>query len=199
MKLGLFGGTFDPIHLGHLIVAEEARSILQLDKVLLIPTGQPWLKSGLKNTDAEHRLAMVDLAVKADARLSSSDMEIRRPGPTYTVDTLTELRQELGPGPELYLILGLDSLADMKRWHQPQLIFDLSRVVAVTRPGYEDFDSDALESIAPGASRKVHLLTGPLIGISGTEIRRRVYHGLPIRYWVPEGVESYILERGLYR
>ena len=199
MNLGVFGGTFDPIHLGHLVVAEEARSVLQLDEVLFIPTGQPWLKSGLKITDAAHRLAMVELAVKSNPGLRSSDMEVRRPGPTYTVDTLTELRQELGPGPELHLILGLDSLADLKRWHLPERIFDLSRVVAVTRPGYEDFEPGALESIAPGASSKVHLLKGPLIGISGTEIRRRVCNGLPIRYWVPRCVESYILERGLYR
>ena len=199
MKLGVFGGTFDPIHLGHLIVAEDVRVRIALDEVLFIPTGQPWLKKSQKITRASHRMAMVELAVEGNPDFRASDMEIERPGPTYTIDTLMELRDQLGPEAELYVMLGTDSLKLLDRWKEPERIFELGRVVAMARPGSQDFDLRTLDCIADGISCKVKLLDGPRIGVSGTELRRRVAEGLSIKYRVPEPVEAYIAEHGLYR
>ena len=199
MRFGVFGGTFDPIHVGHLVVAEEARILLKLDEVVFIPAGRPWLRAGQQIAKPEHRMAMVERAVESNPYFRASDMEIKRPGVTYTLDTLLEMRRELGPAAVLYLILGLDSLKDLIRWREPERILDLCTVVGMSRPGFEGFDLRALDAIAPGTSDRVRLLTGPLIGISGTELRRRVSCGLPIRYRVPESVEAYIYEHGLYR
>jgi len=198
VKLGVFGGTFEPIHVGHLIVAEEARMLLGLDEVLFIPTGQPWLKAKRGITDARHRMAMVRLAIASNPYFRASDIEIKRPGPTYTMDTLVELRRELGADAEIYVILGLDSLKELGRWHAPERLFELSTVVGMSRPGYEDFDLRSLDAIAPGASSKVIVLNGPLIAISGTELRRRASEGKSITYRVTEPVERYILEHRLY-
>ena len=199
MKVGVFGGTFDPIHIGHLIVAQEASVLLDLDEVLFIPAGQPWLKSGTELTEAHHRLAMVELAIAPHEKFRASDMEIRRAGPTYTVDTLVELRDQLGLDAEIYMILGLDSLRELGRWHQPERMFDMSTLVGISRPGHQDFDPRTLDTVIEGASEKIVLLEGPRISISGTEIRQRVSDGLPIKFWVPEAVEKYIHEHRLYR
>ena len=199
MKVGVFGGTFDPIHIGHLIVAQEASVLLDLDEVLFIPAGQPWLKSGTELTEAHHRLAMVELAIAPHEKFRASDMEIRRAGPTYTVDTLIELRDQLGPDAGIYMILGLDSLRDLGRWYQPERMFDLATLVGISRPGHQDFDPRTLDTVIEGASEKIVLLEGPRISISGTEIRQRVSDDLPIKFWVPEAVEKYIHEHRLYR
>lgn len=199
MKVGIFGGTFDPIHMGHLILAEEARVRLSLDKVLFIPTGHPWLKAGRTISPAHHRLAMVRLAIEDNPPFEVSDMEVRRPGPTYTVDTLDQLRAQWGDGPEVYLLLGLDALQEFSRWHEPRRILEQCTLVGMARPGYVDFSPRSLDAILPGASQRLVLLHGPHIGISGTEIRRRVQMGISIRYWVPRPVELYIAEHGLYR
>ena len=199
MKVGLFGGTFDPVHIGHLIVAEEARVLLDLDHVIFMPTGQPWLKAGREVTEARHRLAMVELAVKANRQFTASDTELRRPGDTFTVDTLVELREERGTEEEICLILGLDSLRELHRWRQPERVLELCKVVGMSRPGFEEGDLKTLDCIRPGASGAVRLLKGPLIGISGSELRRRVSEGLSIKYRVPDSVEGYINEHRLYR
>ena len=199
MKVGVFGGTFDPIHNGHLIVAEEARVTLGLDEVLFIPAGQPWFKADRQITEAHHRMAMVELAVESNPSFFASDVEIKRPGPTYTVDTLMELRRQLVPEADFYVILGLDSLKELDRWHQPERVLDMAAVVGVPRPGSQDFDPKALDSISPGASDRVVLLNEPIVGISGVELRRRVAEGLSIKYRVPGPVEAYIYEHGLYR
>ncbi|MCS7206831.1 MAG: nicotinate-nucleotide adenylyltransferase [Dehalococcoidia bacterium] len=199
MNIGILGGTFDPIHMGHLILAEEARVRLGLSKVLFIPTGQPWLKAGRPISPGHHRLAMVRMAIEDNPFFEASDMEIRRPGPTYTLDTLRELRAQWGNGPEIYLLLGLDALQDFPRWHQPQRILEMCTLVGMARPGYLDFSPQVLDAVLPGASQRLVLLHGPHIGISGTEIRRRVGMGLSIRYWVPRPVELYIAQHGLYR
>ena len=198
MKVGLFGGTFDPVHIGHLIVAEEARVVLDLDQVIFMPTGQPWLKAGRQITEAHHRLAMVEMAVKANRHFTASEMELRRPGDTFTVDTLLELREQRGGEEEICLILGLDSLWELHRWRQPERVLELVTVVGMSRPGFEEVDPKTLDCIRPGASGAVRLLKGPLIGISGSQLRRRVSDGLSIKYRVPESVEAYIYEHGLY-
>ena len=197
-KIGLLGGTFDPIHIGHLLIAEDAREALGLDTVVFIPAGRPWLKANQSVTDPQHRLAMVGLAIGPNPHFQVSDIEIRRQGPTYTVDTLEQLQQDYSPNTEKFLILGMDSLNELARWRSPERLFDLCVVVGVSRPGQEEIDIDKLESIAEGASGKIVLISGPSIGISGADIRNRVVHGKSIKYRVPVDVESYILEHGLY-
>lgn len=197
-KIGLLGGTFDPIHIGHLLIAEDAREALGLDTVVFIPAGRPWLKANQSVTDPQHRLAMVGLAIGPNPHFQVSDIEVRRQGPTYTVDTLEQLQQDYSLNTEKFLILGMDSLNELARWRSPERLFDLCVVVGVSRPGQEEIDIDKLESIAEGASGKIVLISGPSVGISGTNIRDRVVHGKSIKYRVPVDVESYILEHGLY-
>ena len=197
-KMGLLGGTFDPIHMGHLLIAEDAREGLGLDTVVFIPTGRPWLKADQNVTESDHRLAMVKLAVGSHPHFCVSDIEVRRQGPTYTVDTLNQLRRQYDSDTEIFLILGMDSLNELARWRNPERLFDLCTVVGISRPGQDDIDLDKLESIAEGASGKVILMPGPSVGISGAEIRDRAAHGRSIRYRVPEAVETYILDHGLY-
>ena len=199
MKIGVFGGTFDPIHLGHLIVADEAREALGLDQVLFIPAGRPWVKAGTLVSAACHRMAMVEMAVRPTPWFRAVNLDVKRPGPTYTVDTLLELRSELGGEVDLYLILGLDAVQDMARWHEPARIFELCTVVGMSRPGVLDLDRAALEAVAPNAVDRVVLVEGPLVSLSGTDLRRRVKEGRSIRHRVPEAVEAYIHEHGLYR
>lgn len=199
MRLGILGGTFDPIHSGHLIVAQEAAARVGLDEVLFIPTGQPWMKSGRQVSPSHQRMAMLELALGCNPRFRASAIEIERPGPSYTVDTLTALLEGDARGASLLFILGMDSLQTLHRWHQPERLFDLCNLVVVSRPGHTGFDWTSLESIRPGAGEKVRFIEGPNIGISGAEIRRRVSQGLPITYWVPRAVERYIHEHGLYR
>ena len=199
MKLGVFGGTFDPIHVGHLIIAQEAAVEAGLDRVLFVPAGQPWLKSGTQVSEGRHRLEMTRRAVALNDRFDVSTVEVDRPGLTYTVDTLEELRTGMDAGDSLHFILGMDSLENLHRWSRPERLFDLCTIVAVSRPGHRDFDLQSLESICAGASRGVAVVHGPGIGISAAEVRRRVARGLPITHWVPRAVEDYIYENGLYR
>ena len=198
MKIGVFGGTFDPIHFGHLIVADEAREALGLDEVLFIPAGQPWVKAGTPVSAACHRMAMVGMAVKPTPWFRALDLDVKRPGPTYTVDTLLELRSDFGEEADLYLILGLDAVQEMGRWHQPGQIFELCTVVGMSRPGVLDLYHAALDAMAPNAAGVI-LLEGPLVSLSGTDLRRRVREGRSITHRVPEAVEAYIYEHRLYR
>lgn len=199
MRLGIIGGTFDPIHLGHLIIAEEARCLVPLDEVLFLPTGRPWMKAGLCLSAGQHRLAMVQRAIASNARFGVSSMELERAGDTYTVDTLEALHREREPEVELFFILGLDSLAQFPRWREPERILELCRLVVVTRPGNISYDPQVMEAVRPGAIGRVIRLDSPQIGVSGTDIRRRVSQGLSIKYLVPEAVEEYIHQHGLYR
>ena len=196
MRIGVFGGTFDPIHMGHLIVAEDARAALELDKILFIPAGQPWFKSYRQITEARHCLAMVRLAVEGNPSFDVTDIEVRRTGPSYTVDTLAELRDQY-PDAEFIVILGIDALREIDRWHQPCKLFDLASVVGMARPG-ASLDPSVLNAAIPGASSRMQLVDSTLIDISGTEIRQRVAAGWSIRYRVPAAVERYIHENGLY-
>ena len=199
VKLGVFGGTFDPVHVGHLIVAEEARERLGLDRVLFVPAGQPWFKTERPVSAVHHRMAMVEAAVAANPSFEVSDMEVAREGPSYSVDTLAELRGCSGDGSELYVLLGIDALGEIDRWNEPARVFELARVVGLSRPGSQAFAAGTLEAIKAGASQEVILMEGPLIGISGTDIRERVSLGRSIKYRVSDVVEAYIYKHGLYR
>ena len=198
MDVGVFGGTFDPVHLGHLIVAEEVRVQVGLDRVLFVPAGEPWLKARRPVSAACHRVAMVEAAIAHGANFGLSQVDVARDGPTYTVDTLTELREELGMGARLHLILGMDALNELGRWHEPRRLFQLASLIGVSRPLCDRFAPESLNEIIEGASEKVTIVEGLSIGISGTDIRRRIARGLSIKYLVPEPVERYILDHGLY-
>ncbi len=197
-RIGILGGTFDPVHLGHLAIAEAALDRLDLDRVILIPAGRPWLKSGQQVTPADHRLAMVKLAVEDRPRLDASSIETDRPGPTYTVDTLVDLRRRFGSDVELYFILGMDSLRELRRWREPERLFDLCTVVAVSRPDSDDVSTADVERDFPAALGRIKAIRGPMLDISATDIRTRIADTRPINACVPLPVERYIREHGLY-
>jgi len=199
-KIGVLGGTFDPIHLGHLIVAEDIREKLGLGEVLFIPAGRPWLKLKEEKTvsAAEHRLAMVRLAVASNPYFKVSTMEIERLGLSYSIDTVLELKAKLGARAEIYFIVGPDAMAELPKWKEPSRLVELCQVVGIGRPGHATADLRKLERSVPGASQRIKLVDVPQIDISSTEIRERVARGISIRYLVPEAVEKYIEEHGLY-
>ncbi len=197
-RIGILGGTFDPIHLGHLAIAQESIDRLALDKVILVPAGRPWLKSDQQVSAPSHRLAMTRLAAQNRPGLEVSAIEIDRPGPTYTIDTLAELRKELGSEAELYLILGMDSLRELRRWRHPERLFDLCTVVSVSRPDSHDVSPSEIERSFATARGRIRTLRGPMLDISATDIRLRVAEGRSISDSVPSSVELYIREHGLY-
>jgi len=199
MKLGVLGGTFDPIHNGHLAVADEVRKRLELDEILFVPAGQPWLKAGKPLTEAEHRMEMVRLAIADRPYYKLSTMEIDREGPSYTVDTMSELKNQRADEDELFFILGWDSLAELPEWREPERIIRLCQLVAVPRPGYPRPDLKVLESSIPGLNERVTVLDKPTVDISASDIRERVGKGLSISGLVPDAVARYIRENGLYR
>jgi len=198
MNIGVMGGTFDPIHNGHMAVAEEARTRLALEEIMFIPAGQPWLKADRMVIAAEHRVEMVRLAIADKPYFSLSSMEIERPGPTYTADTLAELRGQLGFEDELYFIIGMDDLAQLTRWKDPDKLVKLCFVVVAPRPGYRQPDLESMEKGIPGLSRRVIFMDRPELDISASEIRHKVAKGLSISHFVPESVDRYIREQGLY-
>ena len=196
MRVGIFGGTFDPIHYGHLVAAEEARALLGLSKVLIVPAGQPPHKAERPVTAAEHRVAMVQLAIATNPCFELNRVDLDRPGPHYSVDMVTRLRREIGPG-ELYLIVGMDSLMDLPSWHEAERLMGLCYIVGVNRPGYT-YDLAPLERKVPGIAAHIQVLEAPQLEISSHELQERVRRGLPIKYQVPEAVEAYIREHRLY-
>ena len=196
-RIGILGGTFDPIHEGHLLIAESARAFMRLDKVVFMPAGRPWLKSDSPVTDSAHRLAMVKLAVRDNPNFEVSDIEIERAGPTYTVDTLAELRRTAERRAQLYLILGMDSMRDLSRWRQPDRIFRLCSVIAVSRPGVADVPTRELERSFPSSKGKVFVIAGPMVDTSATDIRARVARKKPLDA-LPDSVRAYILQNALY-
>lgn len=198
MNIGILGGTFDPIHNGHIMVAEEVRDRLDLTEVLFVPANQPWLKENSSILAAGHRVRMVRLAVAAQTHFRLSTMEIDRAGLSYTVDTITQLQAELGVGAELFFILGWDNLAQLPQWREPARLIEMCHLVAVPRPGYALPDLDSLEAALPGLSRSLVVLDKPEVDISATEIRKRVALGLSIGHLVPEPVDEYIRQHKLY-
>ena len=199
MRVGIFGGSFDPIHLGHLLIAEEARIRLCLEEVVFIPTGLPWMKADRHLSTAHHRLNMVRLAIASNPFFRPSSVEIDRPGPSYTVDTLEALREESGGEDEFFFMLGTDSFREFHRWKEPSRILALSTLAVVPRPGYDDPEIERPNAANASVPEKVVRLVGPVLDISGTEIRSRVARGLSVHYQVPEEVERYLFRYGLYR
>ena len=198
MRVGVFGGTFDPIHIGHLVSAEEVRVKLELERVVFVPARLPPHKLDQVVSPVEHRLAMVELAIASNLHLAVSRVDIDRSGPSYTVDTIKLLKDEWGPGVEIYFIMGSDSLLDILTWHEPRRLIKLCRFAVVSRPGYQ-VDLDELDDLLPGVASRVRMLNAPELAISSTDIQRRVREGLPIKYQVPEAVEDYIYQRKLYQ
>ena len=198
MRRGLLGGTFDPVHMGHLLLAQEVLWRLGLDEVWFIPTGLPWMKRDEPLTGSEDRRRMVELAIRDDDRFHLSAVELDRPGETYTVDTLEELRAGPMSEGELFFVMGVDTLHTMHRWKDPARILEMTRVVVALRPGHGGVDLHELEALDSQVGERVLQVRMPLIEISGTELRRRVAAGEPVRYLVPDAVAAYIAERGLY-
>ena len=198
MNIGVLGGTFDPIHNGHLVVAEEVRLRLNLAETLFVPAGLPWLRMNTPISATEHRVEMVRLAIAAKPYFKLSTVDIERAGPTYTVDTITELKAHLGIGDELFFILGWDSLAELPKWKEPARLINMCHLVAVPRVGYSRPDLKKLEVLILGLSQRVMLMEKPEIDISASVIRQRVAQGLSIHHLVPEPVNRYIREQKLY-
>jgi nicotinate-nucleotide adenylyltransferase len=197
VRIGVFGGTFDPIHIGHLVSAEEVRVELGLERVVFVPARLPPHKLDHVVSLVEHRLAMVELAIASNPYFAVSKVDIDRSGPSYTVDTIELLRDEWGGG-EIYFIMGSDSLLDILTWHNPQRLIRLCRFAVVSRPGYQ-VDLDELDALLPGVASRVQMLNAPELAISSTDIQQRVCEGLSIKYQVPEAVEDYIYQHKLYQ
>jgi len=190
-KIGVMGGTFDPIHHGHLVAASEVADRFALDEVLFVPTGQPWQKAERLVSTAEDRYLMTVIATASNPRFSVSRVDIDRGGPTFTVDTLSDLHATL-PDAELFFITGADALAQILSWRDVEQVFRYAHFVGVTRPGYE-LGNDHLPDGA------VSLVEVPAMAISSTDCRARVAEGRPVWYLVPDGVVQYISKRNLYR
>ncbi len=191
-RIGVMGGTFDPIHHGHLVAASEVGHFYSLSEVIFVPTGQPWQKKGRRVSAAEDRYLMTVIATASNPRFSVSRVDIDRPGPTYTIDTLRELRSLRGPDAELFFITGADALAQLMTWQDADELFKLAHFVGCTRPGHRLRRAGLPDG-------RVSLIEIPALTISSTTCRERVANGVPIWYLVPDGVVQYISKRGLYR
>jgi len=196
-RIGVLGGTFDPVHYGHLVIAEDAHAYLQLEKVLFVPAYHPPHKPLGSYSDFAHRVNMLRLALARNPHFEISLIEAERSGPSYTVDTLREFQDELGPKVALYLIIGMDSLADIASWCCPAELLKLCRIVVAERAGYQ-VDLDALEAELPGLRDTLELIDTPELSISSTDLQGRLQRGLPIRYQLPAQVEAYIRKHKLY-
>jgi len=194
-RVGVMGGTFDPIHYGHLVTAEEAVMQFGLEEVVFVPTGHPWMKADRDVSSPEHRYLMTVVATASNPRFSVSRVEIDRAGPTYTVDTLRALGDEY-PDAELFFISGADAILEIIEWKDPEDVLSLAHFIAATRPGY---NLARFEAAAPTSHPKVSTMDVPALAISSSDIRRRVREGRAIRYLLPEGVKSLIEKVGLYR
>ncbi|HEU5382427.1 MAG TPA: nicotinate-nucleotide adenylyltransferase [Ktedonobacteraceae bacterium] len=200
-RIGIIGGTFDPVHYAHLAIAEEVYSALKLARMIFVPAGQPPHKMEERITPVHQRLAMLELALASNSHFALSLVDVQRTGPSYTVDTLRLLHQELGPRTELYFVIGGDSLEDLPSWHEPAGVLAQATIVALMRPGFKEVSGyhEQLEARLPGIRQRLIILDGPRMDISSTDLRQRVAESRPIRYQTPEAVEDYIRRHGLYR
>jgi nicotinate-nucleotide adenylyltransferase len=189
------GGTFDPIHHGHLVAAQAALHAFELDEVVFVPTGQPWMKADRDVTASEHRYLMTVIATASNPKFWVSRVEVDREGPTYAVDTLQEVRRQVEDEVDLFFITGADAILEIVHWKDPDEVLSLAHFIAATRPGY---DLARFEREAPTAHPNISVMDVPALAISSSDIRRRVGAGEPIRYLVPEGVETYIRKFALY-
>ncbi len=196
-RLGILGGTFDPPHIAHLVMADQALTQLKLERVLFVPAGQPPHKLDRAVSSVEHRVAMTQLAIAGDERLELSRVDVDRPGPHYTADMLALVRAAQ-PEAELYLIIGSDSLHDLSLWHAPARVIAQARLAVMRRPGAEP-DLPMLKVALPGITARIDWVDAPWLDVSSTDIQRRVRERFSIRYLVSEAVERYIIEHDLYR
>jgi nicotinate-nucleotide adenylyltransferase len=199
MKIGILGGTFDPVHNGHLAIAAEARAYLNLNEVLFLPAGQPWMKSDRSISPAQNRVAMITLALRTRPYFKLSTMEIEHQGPSYSVDSVAQLKAQAVEATDWYFILGWDNLSKIPHWKEPAKMVEMCFLAAVPRPGYDRPNMKKLEAALPGITKKVILMDKPRVDISATDIRNKVAQGLSINGLVPEAVAQYIKEKGLYR
>lgn len=192
-RIGIMGGTFDPIHNGHLVAGSEVADLFELDRVIFVPTGQPWQKSDRVVSSTEDRYLMTIVATAPNPRFRVSRVDIDRGGPTYTVDTLKDIKAQF-PDAQLYFITGADALAQIMTWRDWESMLDLAEFVGVTRPGYKLEES----FLPPQAQERVHLVEVPALAISSTDCRRRAASGRSVWYLVPDGVVQYIAKSHLY-
>ena len=200
VKRGVFGGSFDPVHVGHLLVAESVREAAGLDEVIFVPAGRPWMKPEQALAPASDRWAMVLLAIGQNDRFSASRVDLDREGPSYAVDTMRDLVR--GSGDEQFFIMGADALKALPEWREAEELLRLCRLVVVERPGGDS----ALPTLAgnvgralPAAANRICVVSSVLVDVSSSDLRRRVKDGRSIKYRVPPAVEEYIAQRGLYR
>ena len=198
MNIAVLGGTFDPIHRGHLMVADVVCEQLAPAEVVFVCAGQPWLKGDRLISPVTDRIEMVRLAIQGNRHYRLSAVEAERSGPTYTIDTIHDLKAQVSAQDELYFILGWDNLLDLPRWQKPMELISLCKLVAVPRIGLRVPEETTLEKLLPGLSKRVILLDKPEIDISASIIRERVSRGLPITNLVPPAVEDYIRKQQLY-
>ena len=198
-KIGIMGGTFDPIHVGHLMTAEAVRDEFGLDKVLFIPAAVPPHKLDQQVTDARHRYLMTVLATTSNPHFDVSSIEMDRPGPSYTIDTIYELRRQYGENTDLFFITGADAIAEIPTWDRIEELLGLCQFIAATRPGFLPNVDNIKEYFGELGSARIHRLETPELEISSTNIRDRLKRGFSIKYIVPPAVEDYIYKEGLYK
>ncbi len=197
VRLGVLGGTFDPVHIGHLALAEQARAQLELERVLWVPSGDPWRKTDRTVTPAKHRAAMVRLAIEGHTSYELCPLEIERSGPSYSVETLAELQRN-EPGSELFFLLGLDALEDLPNWCEPTRLIELVTLAVAARGGRRPAVEE-LDRLVPGLGRRVVWLEMPHLDVSATELRKLAAEGAGLGDRTPASVEAYIREHRLYR
>ncbi|MFP4436951.1 MAG: nicotinate-nucleotide adenylyltransferase [Chloroflexaceae bacterium] len=197
-RIGILGGTFDPVHYGHLAIAEEVRWALGLEQIYVVPAAQQPFKQGQQRANPAQRMEMVQRACAGNPALVPSDVELRRTPPSYTIDTLREFRNRLSAGVTIWFIVGGDALESLPHWYASEEIISLARLAAVGRPGSTP-DLARLDAALPGLADATDMVTGPQLDISSTALRRRVAAGQPIRYQVPDTVLAYIVEQRLYQ
>ena len=198
-RIGVLGGTFDPIHYGHIALGKKVASTLKLKRILFMPAGNPWMKSDKSVSSAHHRLKMLELGIAGIKEFSFSDMEIKRSGPTYTYETILDLTKDKLETKTIYLILGWDAIKEFHRWKNSDRLLKLVRIVAVARPGYEEFSTQYQENKDIRVFDEAVVIDKSISGITSTDIRERIKLKQSINNLVPKDVEKYILEHGLYK